>query len=131
MSQVREIVCLICPNSCVMKVYLDGERILKIEGNMCPRGEEYAKQEVTEPKRIVISVVKVNGGEIPTVSVKTKKPVPKRCISKIMKILSRIKVDAPVSMGQIIVEDVCGTDIIATRDVKRRSTLKLNRKDYL
>jgi len=113
-----------------MKVYLDGERILKIEGNMCPRGEEYAKQEVTEPKRIVISVVKVNGGEIPTVSVKTKKPVPKRCISKIMKILSRIKVDAPVSMGQIIVEDVCGTDIIATRDVKRRSTLNLNRKDY-
>jgi len=125
MREVREIVCLICPNSCVMKVYLEDKKILRIEGNMCPRGEEYAKQEIIQPKRVVISVIKVRGGDMPTVSVKTENPVPKSCIPKIMKLLSRIELDAPVSMGQVVIKDICGTNIVATRDVRRKLAPKL------
>lgn len=48
-----------------------GENEIKVEGNTCPRGEAYAKKEVTNPTRIVTSTVRVEGGTIERVSVKT------------------------------------------------------------
>ena len=122
MSKVKEMVCIVCPNSCSLKVYIDGRRIIKVEGNLCPRGEKYARQELTAPRRMVFSVLKVKNGDMPTVSVKTASPVPKECIPKIMKALSSIEVDAPVEVGQVILK-VCGTDIVATRKVRKATEI--------
>ena len=52
-----------CPMGCPMTVTMNGEEIT-VTGNTCPRGEAYAKKEVTNPTRIVTSSVVVEGGAI-------------------------------------------------------------------
>jgi len=66
-----------------------------------------------------MSVVKVRNGDMPTVSVITSKPVPKKCIPEVMKATAEVEVEAPVELGQVILKNICGADIIATRRVKR------------
>ncbi|MET1159338.1 MAG: DUF1667 domain-containing protein [Thermoprotei archaeon] len=117
----HELICILCPMSCTLKVTVEPSGEIKVEGYQCERGVEYAKQEVTNPVRPVMSVVKVKNGDMPTVSVITKDPVPKKCIPEVMKATANIEVEAPVEIGQIIVENVCGTSLIATRRVKRVS----------
>ncbi len=75
---------------------------------------EWAIQEVTSPKRVVMSVVPVEGGALPTVSVKTAEPVPKEKIPELMKFLANLKLKAPVSVGQVVAEWE-GIKIVATR----------------
>jgi len=126
--KIFNVTCIICPLSCEIKVQMEGDKIVSVEGHSCPRGKEYAIQEVTEPKRIVMSVVKVKDGDFPTVSVKTDKPVPKELIPKIMKELANIEVKAPVKLGQILVENIgnSGANIVATRPVQRNGGMLIN-----
>jgi CxxC motif-containing protein len=116
--KTAELVCIVCPASCNLKVYLE-DNDLKIEGASCPRGVEFAKNEVMNPVRYVMSVVKVRGGDMPTVSVITRKPVPKDCIWRVMEALTNVEIEAPVEIGDIVLRDICGTDIVATRRVKK------------
>jgi len=118
-QNTREITCIICPLGCTLRVLLKGEGVIKVEGNRCQRGIIYAQGEV-KPRRTLITVVKVYGGELPVVSVKTSKPIPKDLIPEAMKVISRVSVKAPVKAGDVIVENLLGlgTDVIATRDVK-------------
>ncbi len=119
MSETKKfkLTCIICPLGCTIEVVMEGDKIISVTGCTCPRGEEYAVQEVTEPKRVVMSVVKVKGGMFPTVSVKTDKPVPKKLIPEIMKKLVDVEVEAPVHVGQVIIENILntGANIVATR----------------
>lgn len=59
--EVRELTCIGCPLGCQLTVTMGNDEI-KVEGNTCPRGEAYAKKEVTNPTRIVTSTVRVEGG---------------------------------------------------------------------
>ncbi|ABS60554.1 MULTISPECIES: DUF1667 domain-containing protein [Fervidobacterium] len=122
--KTEEMVCVMCPLGCRLTVTIEDNGEIIVSGNKCPRGIEYGKQEVTEPLRILTSSVLVNNGELPLVSVKTNKPVPRRLIGEIMEILKKTVVEAPVKSGDIILEDVLGTgaDIVATRNVERIKT---------
>ena len=82
--EVRELTCIGCPLGCQLTVTM-GENEIKVEGNTCPRGEAYAKKEVTNPTRIVTSTVRVEGGTIERVSVKTASDIPKGSIFECMK----------------------------------------------
>lgn len=119
----RKITCIICPLGCEIEVETKNENgeILSITGNRCPKGKDYAKQEITAPKRIVMSVMNVRGSIFPTVSVKTSKPVLKKLIPKIMEELSKIELEAPIAIGDVIIRNVAGTeaDIVATRPAPR------------
>ena len=111
------ITCINCPVGCRMKVTMsDAGEFLSVEGNTCPRGSKYARQECTLPLRMVTAVIPVTNREMP-LSVKTAEPVPKKSIFRIMETLREIRVSAPVRIGQVIVPDICGTgvSIIATR----------------
>ncbi len=121
MTALRELVCIMCPASCTLRVIVNGGG-LRVEGNRCPRGIEYARQEVVKPLRRVMSVVKVRNGDLPTLSVITRDPVPKECIWLVMEKLASLEVEAPVEIGDVILRDVCGTDIVATRRVRRAAT---------
>ncbi len=85
---------------------------------MCSRGVEFAKNEVINPTRYVMSVVRVRGGDMPTVSVITSKPIPKNCMWNVMEVLANLEVEAPIEIGDTIVKNICGSDVIATRRVK-------------
>jgi CxxC motif-containing protein len=51
------------------------------------------------------------------VSVKTETPVAKSDIFTVMKMIRNASVDAPIKVGDIILNDVCGSNIIATKDI--------------
>lgn len=114
----RELICIGCPMGCPLTVELENGEVLSVTGQTCKRGEVYARKEVTNPTRIVTSTVKVEGGKVERVSVKTKEDIPKGKIFQCVKALKGITVKAPVHIGDVIVPNVAdtGVDIVATRD---------------
>lgn len=115
----KEFTCICCPIGCRILVEKTGEQ-LKITGNNCPKGEKYVRDEMLNPKRVLTSIVRVTGGEIPVLSVKTKGEVPKDKIWECVNVLRDISVKAPIKCGDMILENILGTgiDIVATKDVE-------------
>lgn len=118
---MRDLICIGCPIGCQLQVKLDGDEVVEVTGNTCKKGAEYAKKECTNPTRIVTSSVCVKDGEIEMVAVKTESDIPKEKIFDCIKALKGVVVDAPVNIGDIIIENVLGTgvNIIATRKVAK------------
>ena len=118
----RELVCIVCPNGCRLEVELvEGEtlQVGGVSGNLCDKGPGWAEQEILNPVRTIASSVLVRGGAFPLVSVKTDGPVPKGKIFDVMEEIKRLEVDAPVRIGDRLIEGPAGTDcaIVATRNV--------------
>ncbi|WP_434798235.1 DUF1667 domain-containing protein [Terrisporobacter vanillatitrophus] len=114
----REITCIVCPKGCQMIVNnIDGQYI--VEGNSCIRGSKYGVDEVTNPKRMITSIVRLEGAYLNMLPVKTSSSVPKDLVFEIMNILSTIKITAPVKVGDIIVKNVLntGVDIVSTKTI--------------
>ncbi len=122
--EVIELTCIVCPSSCLLKVYRGREgEVVKVEGARCLRGVKYAEQEVRKPLRYVMTVVKVRDGEYPTASVITDRPVPKECIREIMEVTASIILEAPTEIGDVVAKDLCGgANLVITRRVKRKVT---------
>ena len=119
--QVKELICIGCPLGCPLKVELEGGQVMGVTGNTCRRGDAYARKEVTNPTRIVTSSVAVEGGSLAVVSVKTREDIPKGKIFEIMEEIRKTSVDAPVVIGDVIIDNCAGTGIpvIATKNVER------------
>lgn len=119
---IIELTCISCPLGCPLKVETDDQgQVLQVTGNTCKRGEIYGKKEVTAPTRMVSSTVQLLGGEAPVVSVRTKRDIPKDKIFPVMEEIRRVKVQAPVKIGDVVLENAAGTgvEIIATTNVKK------------
>ena len=119
MTETRELICINCPLGCGLTVTVKDGEAIKVEGNTCPKGEAYGKKEVTDPTMIVTSTVRVSGGVLPVVSVKTASDIPKEKIMDCARVLKNVKIQAPVAAGDVVLEDVCGTgvSVIATKNV--------------
>lgn len=115
---MKEITCICCPMGCSLQIDKANENYI-ITGNKCPRGKKYAIEEMTMPKRIVTSTVKLKGGLTQVVPVKTSGPIPKEKIFTIMNILSDIEVSAPASIGDIIIANIAetGVNIVCTKNI--------------
>ena len=115
----RELTCIGCPLGCALTVTMDGNQVLKVEGQSCRRGEAYGRKECTNTTRIVTSTVAVKGGSMARVSVKTNTDISKDKIFRCMEEFHRIEVQAPVHIGDVILKNVAGTqtDLIATKNV--------------
>ena len=123
----RELICIGCPLGCMLTVEMEGESIINITGNTCPKGKVYAEKEVMSPTRIVTSTVRVSGGEKALVSCKTSRDIPKEKIFAIVGALKDVKVKAPVSIGDILVPDVAdtGADMIATANIQATANVRI------
>lgn len=116
----QNLTCIGCPLGCSISVSLsDNGEVSEITGNTCKKREEYARKEVTNPSRVVTSIVKINNGDVNMVSVKTAEDIPKGKIFDCMEALKKVTVTAPVQIGEVIIKNVCGTgvDVIATKKV--------------
>ncbi len=112
----RDLICIICPRGCAMTV--EGEKDnLTVTGNSCPKGKQYAIDECTHPTRTVTSIVRVANREDTMVSVKTAAPVPKENIFDVMAMIRAARVDAPIEAGTVILSDVYGTEVVATKTI--------------
>jgi len=118
----KKLICIGCPMGCNLTAFLENGKVISVTGNTCKRGETYAQKELTNPTRIVTSTVKVNGGVLPVVSVKTDQDISKNLIVQCIEELAKITLDAPVKIGEIIIEHVAGTmvNIVATKQVDKQ-----------
>lgn len=119
----KEMICILCPNGCNLAVFFDEKNPngFKVENALCPKGKEYAHNEIFSPRRTVTSSVLIEGGELPLVSVKTDKPIPKDKIFDVMKEIKKLRVSAPIRSGEIILRNVAGTEanLVATKTVEK------------
>jgi CxxC motif-containing protein len=116
---LKEYTCIICPNGCEITAKIENENILSLEGAQCKRGHEYVNQELTNPQRNIASSILLEDGELPLVSVRLSKAVPKEKISHVMAVIKNARLKAPVSIGQVAIENVLGlgADVIVTKNV--------------
>ena len=117
--ETRELICIGCPLGCPLTVEMKGTEVVSVNGNTCPNGDRYARKEVTDPRRTVTSTVRVLGGSLPVVSVKTAQDIPKNKIFDCMQELATIRVKAPVQEGDVIVSNIAntGVSVIATKEI--------------
>ena len=117
--ETRELICIGCPLGCPLTVEMKGTEVVSVTGNTCPNGDRYARKEVTDPRRTVTSTVRVLGGSLPVVSVKTAQDIPKNKIFDCMRELATIRVKAPVQEGDVIVSNIAntGVSVIATKEI--------------
>ena len=138
---IRELTCIGCPMGCqltaevengavttnngrhvihcLLTAVMDGSRVTEVTGNTCPRGDAYARKECTHPARTVTGTVRVSGGALPVVSVRTAGEVPKEKVLDVARALCRVQLTAPVQAGDVVIPNVLGTgvDVVATRSV--------------
>lgn len=110
----KKLTCIVCPLGCELTVSFDGNNVLSVEGNTCPKGKKYATDECTNPMRTVTSTVKCTDGSV--VAVKTDSAIPKKKMSECMKIINKSVAHLPISVGDIIIKDVFGANIVATQN---------------
>ncbi len=121
MNKMQEIICIICPLSCQIKIRVKNKKIVSLENNKCRRGREYAKQEFYNPQRVLTTTIKVkNSNSFPLLPVRTDKSIPKGKLRECMQYLTNIEVEAPAKIGQVIVSNILntGTNVIATRKLR-------------
>ena len=125
MSEVKNLIekkfiCVSCPLGCGLNVILDDKgEVASVTGNNCPRGAAYAKTEVSDPRRVFASTVRVKGGKLPVCPIRSKTPAPKGKLKEIARAVAELNVKAPIKIGQVLIHNVCDTDvdIIASRDL--------------
>lgn len=110
----RTLTCIVCPLGCQLEVELDGKTVVSVSGNTCPRGKKYAETECVSPMRTVTSTVRCEDGSL--VSVKTDRPIPKESVADCMKIINSATALLPISIGDVIIENVFGCNVIATQN---------------
>ena len=102
---IKTLTCIECPIGCEIEVTMDGDKIVSLKGNSCPRGKIYAEAEVVCPKRVVTSTVRAENGEM--IPVKTDRPVRKDAIFEVMQKINATTCKMPVALGDILVENIC------------------------
>lgn len=121
MDRSCQMICVCCPNGCLLTAKQKENGEYEVSGNKCPRGEEYAITEMTRPARNISSLIRVEGGEGPVISCKTSSEIPKKKIFEVMEVINKTTASAPVSVGDVLIKDVLGLgiDIVATNEMKQ------------
>ena len=114
----KEIVCINCPMGCRLTVTIDGDQVTDVQGNVCAKGPDYAKQEAINPMRILTSLMPCTNRDRP-LSVKTSAPISKKLIFDCVNAIYSHPVTAPIKCGDVIIHDLLGTgaDVVATQDI--------------
>ena len=107
----KHMICIMCPMGCNLTVKVEKGGI-SVTGNGCNRGVEFAKSEMTCPKRIVTTSVKTDKG---VKACKTSQPIPKSLIFDCVKEVEKLHLKS-VKFGQVIIKNVLntGADVIVT-----------------
>lgn len=115
----KTMTCIVCPIGCEITVEHENGSIASISGNTCKRGEAYAKNEILSPSRTLTTTVRIEGGSMPLVPVRTDKPIPKAMLFKAMEQANACIAKAPIKCGDVIIADFVenGTNLIACRSI--------------
>ena len=114
----RGLSCIVCPMGCSGTVEIADGKIISMVGFTCERGRAYAKSEITAPKRMLTTTVKLHGSRLHLLPVVSRQPLPKEKIFACVRCLAAVEVQAPVKAGDVIAGNILGlgVDIVASRD---------------
>lgn len=115
----KEFTCIVCPNGCSLVATESGDEIT-VSGNTCPKGEAYAKAELTAPVRSLTSTVKTVFSDRPVLPVRTSGEIPKEKIFTAMQSINKIVVKKRMKCGETVKKDfiISGVDLVATDDIE-------------
>lgn len=111
-----EFTCRICPKACRIIVSEDGE----ITNAKCEKGELNAKNELLPSRKVLTTTVKTAFGKIPVLPVKTDRPIEISKIKDVMKIINKIVVNRPLSLGEVVYKNIL-------EDINLICTVNMNR----
>lgn len=116
--------CIGCPLGCRLELDEDeAGRIVEVRGSSCRRGDRYAVQEHTDPRRLLTTTVAIDGARRNRLPVKTDGEIPRAMVVDACRALGVVRVRAPVHIGDVILEDLLGTGcaVVATSEAPARS----------
>ncbi len=115
---MKELTCIVCPNGCKLQIYADGNS-LAVSGNKCPKGEQFAITEETNPVRTVCSTVKTAFSGVPVLPVRVSSEIPKSRIFDVMGEINKILITESIGCGDVVIPNVLGlgADVIATSGI--------------
>ncbi|HOD07441.1 MAG TPA: DUF1667 domain-containing protein [Myxococcota bacterium] len=122
MSDHKSFTCIGCPIGCPLQLTHEGLEVLEIEGHQCNRGAKYAQQEFRDPRRFMSTTVAIDGARHKRLPVKVTAPVPKDRVVAAAVEIHRIRVTAPVRLGDVLLTDLLGekgVDVVATKTMER------------
>ena len=111
LPQPGVLTCVLCPKGC--RVTIDSATG-ETDGNQCPKGEDYARQEVKAPARVLTTTLKRADGSL--LPVKTSKAVPRDRLTALARSLAGVTVpDGPFPWGAVVLADPfgLGADVVA------------------
>lgn len=119
--------CTTCPSECLLtvKVVRDANgavvEVRSVTGNSCPRGDKFARQELTCPMRVLTTTVAVSSGDEALLPVRTAEAIPLALHTQAMDLIRGLVVNAPIRIGDVVLEDLLGTsiDLVASMDIDR------------
>ncbi len=116
----KEYICIACPIGCHLKLTVEGGvpgGQLIVSGNKCKRGEVYAVEEYSEPKRVVTATCRIGLENLERLPVKTTKPILKDYIDSLLTDIYALKLSPPVKRGQTVISNYkdTGVDVVAAR----------------
>ena len=116
---VDRLTCVLCPVGCELEVRGDRTGAIEVSGNQCDKGVPFAVEEVLRPKRNLATSVPIKGTAARMVSVRLSGPVPREMLFAVLAEIAKLRPEAPVRRGQVLIADVLatGVDVIATRTV--------------
>lgn len=110
--------CVICPIGCRIHITKreDSSNWI-IEGHNCSRGVKYAEEEMVAPRRILTSVVKVEGTSL-VLPVKGEKPIPKERLFEAMREIKGITAKPPLRIGEVLKTNLAdtGVNLVVTKN---------------
>lgn len=113
----KEYICIACPIGCHLKLTAAEGKNPEVSGNKCKRGEVYAIEEYSEPKRVVTATCRIGLENLERLPVKTTGPILKDHINPLLADIYGLKLSPPVKRGQTIIENYkdTGIDVVAAR----------------
>jgi CxxC motif-containing protein len=125
-----DLYCITCPVGCKLDVSGSGDNI-RVEGNNCPKGVEFAEAEVNNPMRTLTTTVRTNFPDVPVISVRTDGEIPKSELMNAMHELNEIVIEEELGCGDTVLEDVAetGVRVIVTSSVLMQLGAELENKN--
>lgn len=117
--QTYSYLCIGCPLGCRLELDEDeAGQIVEIRGSSCRRGDRYAAQEHTDPRRLLTTTVAISGAHWNRLPVKTDGEIPRDMVMDACRALEGVRVAAPVHIGDVVVEDLLGSGcaVVATSE---------------
>lgn len=118
--------CTTCPSECLLTVEAERDddgsvaAVRSVTGNNCPRGDKFARQELSCPMRVLTTAVAVSGGDEALLPVRTAEAIPLELHAQAMALIRGLVVNAPIHMGDVVLANLLNTniDLVASLTIK-------------